>query len=141
MNQSNNESNTERRNSIEEEDALHDHYHEYSVSLVQHEKNKQEISMVEIERLKKANSEYRDLIDKIKEILIVNDQKIDQQNEAFSLLMKSALKQVDKNYQLKIEMNKLRKELVDAQARLVEFKDEWCIFGPELKKIRRQKKV
>ena len=52
MNQSNNESNTERRNSIEEEDALHYHYHEYSVSLVQHEKNKQEISMVEIERLK-----------------------------------------------------------------------------------------
>ena len=50
MNQSNNESNTERRNSIEEEDALHYHYHEYSVS--QHEKNKQEISMVEIERLK-----------------------------------------------------------------------------------------
>ena len=95
---------------------MHYHYHEYSVSQVQHEKNKQEISMVEIERLKKANSEYRDLIDKIKEILIVNDQKIDLQKEAFSLLMKSALKQVDKNYQLKIEMNKLRKELVDAQA-------------------------
>ena len=85
MNQSNNESNTERRNSIEEEDALHYHYHEYSVSQVQHEKNKQEISMVEIERLK-ANSEYRDLIDKIKEILIVNDQKIDQQKEAFLCL-------------------------------------------------------
>ena len=80
--------------------------------------------MVEIERLKKANSEYRDLIDKIKEILIVNDQKIDLQNEAFYLLMKTVLELVEEKYQLKIERNKLRKELVDAQARFIEFKDE-----------------
>ena len=103
---------------------MHDHYHEYSVSLVQHEKNKQEISMVEIERLKKANSEYRDLIEKLKEIFDLHDQKIYLQAEAFYLLMKTVLELVDENYQLKIERNKLRKELVDAQARFIEFKDE-----------------
>ena len=124
MNQSNNESNTERRNSIEEEDALHRHYHEYSVSLVAHERNKQEISMVEIERLKKANTEYRDLIEKLKEIFDLHDQKIYLQAEAFYLLMKTVLELVDEKYQLKIERNKLRKELVDAQARFIEFKDE-----------------
>ena len=62
---------------------MHYHYHEYSVSLSATRKDKQEISMVEIERLK-TNSEYRDLIDKIKEILIVNDQKIDLQKKLFS---------------------------------------------------------
>ena len=103
---------------------MHYHYHEYSVSQVQHEKNKQEISMVEIERLKKANSEYRDLIEKLKEIFDLHDQKIYLQAEAFYLLMKTVLELVDEKYQLKIERNKLRKELVDAQARLIEFKDE-----------------
>ena len=38
--------------------------------------------------------------------------------------MKTVLELVDENYQLKIERNKLRKELVDAQARFIEFKDE-----------------